>query len=185
MNRFFLTTAILGVNMAVVHSVAHAESKSAQEINDIAAGMTVQILGERNQVEERNQVGERTVGSGILLQQEGNVFTVLTAAHVLDKGNFFEIKTPDGATHRSLPQSIRLARNKIDLAVVKFRSDKSYDLAKLPSPSYSYIQGGQIVYVAGFPLATPTIPSGPLNFTVGNIISDKNSDGSRVFVGLQ
>jgi tetratricopeptide (TPR) repeat protein len=162
MNRFFLSTALFGINIALVQSIAHAESKTAEQVNNIAAGITVQIAG-----------GVRE-GSGVLLQQEGDVYTVLTAGHVVAQGTSFKIKTPDGATHQSLPQTIRRAKNKIDLAVVKFRSSRSYDLAKVPS--YSYIQSGEIIYVAGFPAATPTIPSGTLNFTVGNIINDQNRD---------
>jgi tetratricopeptide (TPR) repeat protein len=162
MNRLLFSTALFGINIALVQSVAYAESKTAEQVNDIAAGITVQIAG-----------GKRE-GSGVLLQQEGDVYTVLTAGHVVAQGTSFKIKTPDGATHQSLPQTIRRAKNKIDLAVVKFRSSRSYDLAKVPS--YSYIQSGEIIYVAGFPAATPTIPSGTLNFTVGNIINDQNRD---------
>jgi tetratricopeptide (TPR) repeat protein len=161
MNRFLLSTAIVGVNIALVQNIAYAESKSAQQVNDLAAGFTLQIIGEKN-------------GSGVLLQQEGDVFTVLTAAHVVAKRTSFTIKTPDGASYQSLPKTIRRAKNNIDLAVIKFRSDKQYDLVKIAG--YSYIQAGDIIYVAGFPVSTPSIPAGTLNFTVGNIINDKNTD---------
>jgi tetratricopeptide (TPR) repeat protein len=156
-SSLFLTAALIGTNIALVQNVTFA-AITAEDIGRIAESITVEIKSSN----------EDSIGSGVLLQQEADVFTVLTASHVIRNNSSFSIRTPDGLTHKSLPNSIRHAKNNIDLAVIKFRTDGSYDLVK--TLSYNYIRIGEIIYVAGFPQSTPEIRSGTLNFTVGNII---------------
>ena len=52
-----------------------ATAATAPEINKIAAAITVQITEPNSQ------------GSGVILQRQGDVYTVLTAAHVVKSKN--------------------------------------------------------------------------------------------------
>jgi tetratricopeptide (TPR) repeat protein len=115
-------------------------------------------------------VGSKNSGSGTILQKQGDVYTVLTAAHVLRKGQAFQLTTPDGKIHRSIDGSIRQAANNLDLATLQFRSNQSYRVAKLGNSQA--LTAGVEVYVAGFPAATATIREGVLNFTKGEITAN-------------
>jgi S1-C subfamily serine protease len=113
-SSLFLTATLLGTNMALVQQVAMA--KSAVEVGAIATAITVEVKSFR----------DSKAGSGILLQQQGEIYTILTAAHVVSGVDDVKIKTADGEVHRSVAGSIKRANNSVDLAVVKFKSNKSY-----------------------------------------------------------
>jgi hypothetical protein len=103
---------IFGIAATVALVQAHpAVAKSAVEINRTAKAITVMISTPDD------------TGSGVIIKQEGNTYTVLTAAHVvrsIDKN--YRITTTDGKQHQLNKQTIKLFPNKIDLAVVKFTS---------------------------------------------------------------
>jgi S1-C subfamily serine protease len=141
----------------VVSVQSAAVAQSSEEIGVIAKAITVEIKSASNS----------KFGSGILLQRQGDIYTVLTAGHVVADDNAFTFTTSDGFVHQSLANSIRRAGNGIDLAVLKFQSSRSYTLANIgTSNSLVY---GSLVYVAGFPLATDVIDSRVFNFTEGKI----------------
>jgi tetratricopeptide (TPR) repeat protein len=171
-SSWFLTAALMGLNVALVQQVAVA--KSSIEVGEIAAAITVEI----------KSANTSKVGSGILLQQQGNVYTVLTAAHVVTGSNELRLKTADGAMHSSLPGSVRRAGSNIDLAILKFRSSKSYALAKVGTSNS--LKLGSLVYVAGFPQETEAIAAGVLNFTDGKVrgkATQGNQNGYSLIYG--
>jgi tetratricopeptide (TPR) repeat protein len=139
MNRSFwiLTAALMGTNIALVQQTVVA--KSPVEVGQIAKSITVEIKA----------IGSDKVGSGILLQQQGDVYTVLTARHVIEKDAEFNLKTKDGEIHKSMPGSVKLAGSSLDLGVLKFKSSKKYNLTKIGSSEN--LQELSTVYVAGFP----------------------------------
>jgi S1-C subfamily serine protease len=166
----FLTAALLGTNVALVQNVASAQSVA--EVGEMATDITLEILSNNSS----------KTGSGILLQQHGDVYTILTVAHAVTSGNSFTIKTPDGQAHLSLANSVRRAGKNIDLAVMKFRSNKQYAVAKIGNSNS--IKIGEPAYVAGFPRSTYVAAAGTLNFTEGKIIgkaSKANQDGYSLF----
>jgi len=88
-------------------------------------------------------------GSGVIIAKEGNTYTVLTAAHVLEDNNNREytIVTGDEKKHPIDRKSIKLEEG-VDLAVVKFQSRENYPIATLadyPTTNYQY------TYTAGYP----------------------------------
>ena len=118
-------------------------------------------------------------GSGVIVKKEGNLYTVLTAAHVVcNKTNQFvdteefNLQTADGSWHGNIdgadlkvicpPILIKTRRKSlycnprmstsypwpIDLAILKFRSEKNYMVAKKQG---SIRRWGNDVYVAGYP----------------------------------
>jgi hypothetical protein len=70
-SSLFLTATLLGTTMALVQQVAIA--KSAVEVGTIATAITFEVKSSR----------DSKAGSGILLPQQGDVYTILTAAHVV------------------------------------------------------------------------------------------------------
>ncbi len=156
-----LVSILIGTNTVLLQPLAIA--KSTVEVGRIAKAITVEI----------KQVGSSNVGSGILLQKQGAVYTVLTAGHVLlDSGAVFNLKTSDGQVHQAITGSVRSSGNNIDLAVLKFRSNKNYVVAKIGTSNSLEI--GMQIYVAGFPKPTKTIESGTFNFTKGEVIGIAN-----------
>jgi tetratricopeptide (TPR) repeat protein len=140
MNRapLWLTGLLVGTNVVLVQPAVVA--KSPQEVARVAKAITVAI----------KTVGTTNVGSGILLQRQGDVYTVLTAGHVVSKPQgVFTIKTVDGQVHRAIAGSVRLPGSKLDLAVLKFRSSNKYTLVKIGTSNT--LEELSPVYVAGFP----------------------------------
>jgi tetratricopeptide (TPR) repeat protein len=149
-----ILSAVFGcTNIALVQTVAQAKTKV--EIGRLAKSITLRI----------ETVGSESRGSGVILQKQGDVYTVITAAHVLSAGSSFRLITPDGKVHQSL--SFKKANSNLDLAVVKFRSSNSYPLAEIGT-SIS-LESGSEIYVAGFPAATSTFDDGVFNFTRGEV----------------
>jgi hypothetical protein len=165
-SSLLLTAALIGTNIALVQTVADA--KSATEVGEAATAITLEIKSNNSS----------KVGSGILLQRQGDVYTVLTVAHVVTSGNSFKVKTPDGQIYQSLPNSLRRAGKNIDLAVFRFRSPQNYPIAKIGSSNTMRV--GSSTYVAGFPTPTYVAAAGTMNFTEGKVIgkaSRANQDG--------
>ncbi len=149
-----ILSAVFGcTNIALVQTVAQAKTKV--EIGRLAKSITLRI----------ETVGSESRGSGVILQKQGDVYTAITAAHVLSGGSSFRLITPDGKVHQSL--SFKKANGSLDLAVVKFRSSNSYPLAEIGT-SVS-LESGSEIYVAGFPAATSTFDDGVFSFTRGEI----------------
>jgi tetratricopeptide (TPR) repeat protein len=142
-------------------------AKSAVEVGRIAKAITVEI----------KVPGTDNVGSGILLQQQGDVYTVLTAGHVAEKGAKFTLKTADGQVHQSIAGSVRLTGNNIDLGVMKFRSSNKYVLAKIGTSNS--LESGAPIYVAGFPEGTYAIDPGTFNFTDGKVIGNATKGNAK------
>ena len=134
---------------------------TAPEIAQTAKAITVKISEPDSQ------------GSGVILKHQGDVYTVLTAAHVVKAKNAtYTIATPDGKQYRVSNSSIRRAAVDIDLAIVEFRAAKNYPTAKLGN-SNSLTEGMEL-YVGGFPLATKTITDSIFVFREGKVSANSN-----------
>ncbi|WP_290884389.1 tetratricopeptide repeat-containing serine protease family protein [Fischerella sp.] len=156
---YVISSALIGVSMALVQ-VQEVLALSPQAVNEIAKQVTVrmEIPG--------------TPGSGVLVKQEGNTYIVLTAAHVvknpkevLKNPDKYEIITPDGQRHAVT--EVKPLPNNLDLAVVKFISNRKYKCVKVGDANESSI--GAAVYVYGFPKVQDTTKSRTGKFTQGRI----------------
>jgi tetratricopeptide (TPR) repeat protein len=158
-DRFSWLAWGVGISVALVQPGVLA--KSATEVNDIAQAIAVKIS-----TNDGN-------GSGILLQKQGDVYTILTAAHVVKNGRAsYTITTPDGRTHQPIANSIRRYQGDVDLAVLKFRSSATYKLAELGDSNV--LKGGMDIYVAGFPLPTAVITESIFFFREGKVTANSN-----------
>jgi tetratricopeptide (TPR) repeat protein len=150
----WLPTAGVVAAVALVQSAVLA--KSATEVNDIAQAIAVKIATTSGN------------GSGILLQKQGDVYTILTAAHVVENERAsYTITTPDGRTYQPIANSIRRYQGDVDLAVLKFRSSATYKLAELGNSNV--LKGGMNLYVAGFPAPTQVITQSVFVFREGKV----------------
>lgn len=89
-------------------------------------------------------------GSGVIMDRQGQTYTVLTCAHVANasgNGNY-RVLTPDGQTHLAFRQRIPALQG-IDLALVRFESQTPYRVAILGH--FEDISIGEPVYISGFP----------------------------------
>jgi tetratricopeptide (TPR) repeat protein len=137
LNKF--TPAILGVSFTIpfVH-ISSAQALQPAQVSSIANQVVVFI---------KTRSG---YGSGVVIQQVGDTYTVLTAAHVVsDRRNPpSAIITTDRQKHTINPHSIKISPNRLDLATVTFESPENYAIARLGDSNT--IARGQTVFAAGF-----------------------------------
>ncbi|WP_322111834.1 serine protease [Aerosakkonema funiforme] len=116
--------------------VAQSRSRNNISVAEIAREVTVRIL--------ENDGG----GSGVIIDRQGQTYTVLTCAHVVERGDRYTILTSDGRSYSGrLQRSTRFGDN--DLAIVQFTSDRSYQVAMMGNSNSLAI--GDEVYASGFP----------------------------------
>ena len=110
---------------------------SAAQVHKKAAAITVKILS------------TDFLGSGILLNKQNSVYTVLTNAHVLQADNPpYHIQTPDGEIYKAdILENVNFQN--YDLAILQFSTIKKvYSVANLGTVS----KVGDDVFIAGFPV---------------------------------
>ena len=154
-------------------AICKGQSKDEPKIEpkELIEKVTVSIVGIN---------GDKYPGSGVIVRKEDNIYSVLTAAHVVCNLNNrsvnteeFEVKTFDNYVHDSFGGSdfnikcppILKGKKKmsstfcsapiskaypwpIDIAVLEFKSDKEYIVAKRSSAIKRY---GNDIYVSGYP----------------------------------
>jgi len=152
MMRRFLAILLISVFAVIVPHIAFA--LTPQQVNQIAAQVTVLIDGYQP-------------GSGVIFQRNGNVYSVLTAKHVVNADEIYYVITPEGERHRTEATNIQLI-NDMDLAIVQFTSDKVYQVAQLGNSDK--VPKGSTIYVAGAPEANETIPQRTLIVTPGTLV---------------
>ena len=152
-----LTPALIGVTIALVQTQV-AMALSATEVNNIAKQITVLIQSKKPKF-----------GSGVIIKKEGNTYTVLTAAHVVEVKDNYEIITPDGQRYAVNYSSVKQMPG-VDLAVVQFSSSQNYSVAKIGNSDSS--TEGTTAYVAGFPAPTFAINQSIYTFSDGKITAN-------------
>jgi len=136
-NHHHLAAILTGtavVSAIVVTLPSAARALSGTQVNDIAREVTVLISGEQGQ------------GSGVIIQRNGNTYSVLTAYHVVSSREGFQLLTANKQPYKIDASKIRRVAG-VDLAVIEFTSDKSYSVAKIGT---SKTNEGQDVFVSGW-----------------------------------
>ncbi|MBD2775755.1 serine protease [Iningainema tapete] len=154
-----LAPALIGVSIALVRSQI-AVAISASEVSKIAKEVTVLI---------QSQSKQPKYGSGVIIKREGNTYTVLTAAHVVEVADKYEIVTSDNQRY-SLNYSTKKKLPEVDLAIVQFTSNRNYTVAKMGNSDTS--TEGTTAYVTGYPEPTFAIDKSVYNFTTGQITAN-------------
>ncbi len=151
-SSLFLVAALAGTMIALVQPVA-AAAKLASEVEAIARAVTVEIKLEK----------AGTVGSGVIVDKKGDLYTLVTNRHVvcgdqrcskLPADESYSLGLADassstGQQYRIKSSSIKLLGNDLDLAIIQFRSNHNYAVAKVSTPGSLKIDDA--VYTAGFP----------------------------------
>jgi S1-C subfamily serine protease len=93
-----------------------------------------------------------SVGSGVLLERQDRVYTVITNAHVVQASSApYQLQTHDGQIYAAALIAPPTGHNR-DLSILKFQShQRSYITAKLASVAPKI---GDRVWSAGFPIGT-------------------------------
>jgi S1-C subfamily serine protease len=174
---FFLTAALIGTTIALVQPMVAA--KSASEVETIARAVTVEI---------RLKSDSRAIGSGVIIHRKGDLYTLVTNRHVIcgssscnniSATEIYSLNLPGGHQYRAQKPVIKLLADNynkdLDLAIIQFRSDRNYAVAKLFSPGSLKVD--DIVYTSGFPDQLGFVTQ--FFFGQGNTIAvvDKRLDG--------
>jgi S1-C subfamily serine protease len=95
-SKISLWTGLIGIGATIALVQPNvASAKSSVEIAKTAKAITVLIAEPDG------------VGSGVILQRQGDIYTVLTAAHVVKKKVNYKITTPDDRSYDIISSSIR------------------------------------------------------------------------------
>jgi S1-C subfamily serine protease len=87
----------------------------------------------------------QTFGSGIIIQKNNNIYSVVTNRHVVDYGDRYDIRTADNQIHSA--KLIVISRQN-DLAILQFASDRLYSVATINTEP---LQLHKPLLAAGFP----------------------------------
>lgn len=131
-------------------------------INDLARGITVLI--------KRYSLSPQPVfaGSGVLFARSGRTYYVLTAKHVVDLNDSYQIVTEDGNEYKIDYSDIIPLKEDLDLAVLIFTSYDNYDVARLGNSDLLY--RGSSVYLSGWVKSEKE-----LRLTFGEITNFRNN----------
>jgi tetratricopeptide (TPR) repeat protein len=153
----FLASSILPIVVLSQRAIA----LSVVEVNSTAYQVSVQIIG------------GNAVGTGTIVRQQGDRYTVLTAAHVLRRSDTYKVIAPDGKTYPVVSADFAslgsgaVDDRGLDLAAVSFISPQAYEVARIGDSAATKI--GESVYSAGFPGHQPTY-----TFSSGKVQANSN-----------
>jgi tetratricopeptide (TPR) repeat protein/S1-C subfamily serine protease len=138
------------------NSILLASHLPTAQIRQIAQAVTVRIFTQKRG------------GSGVIIRQKGQTYTVLTNAHVINSKSRYKIQTSDGEVHQVVIKYRGDSLKGNDIALLEFTSKNNYrsvELATNSKPSEN-----QEVYATGFPYDTQQF-----TFTTGKIsvVSDR------------
>lgn len=112
-----------------------ATALTPQQLNRRAKYITVRIDGTNS-------------GSGVIINESDNIYTVLTNWHVVKEPGEYTIQTTDGRQHQVEYQQVQELPG-VDLALVEFSSKQNYQTAEIGDSDF--LSEGQTVHLAGYP----------------------------------
>jgi tetratricopeptide (TPR) repeat protein/S1-C subfamily serine protease len=128
--------------------------KKIQQVSEIARAVTVCITSQ-------------TPGSGVIIKRQGDVYTILTAAHVVATEDKYKLVAPDGKLYEIDYSTIKRFPGKIDLAILQFASKQDYRVVEIGDSTKAVT--GTTSYVAGFPLQSEESIVQTYSFSSGEI----------------
>jgi tetratricopeptide (TPR) repeat protein len=137
---------LLGCTVALICWADGAMAKTPAEIEIIAKAVTVEIKL------------ANSVGSGIIVHRQGDLYTLITNRHVvcgkslcsrLPAGETYRLGLADGQKYSVSANAVKLLGQDLDLAMIQFRSQRSYSVAQVADPGSLKVQ--DTIYTAGYP----------------------------------
>jgi len=169
-----ITTLLAQVKPDILTAYALPIPDIKQEISEVKlTGWLGELEQKAKQITVRIDSSSGANGSGVIIAKEGDIYTVLTAAHVLCEredatkpcGGFnYQILAPNGKLYAVEKSSIKLEEG-VDLAVVKFRNQENYQVATLANYNRKDFE---YMFTAGYPKLGD---KSPWRFTLGEIYS--------------
>jgi tetratricopeptide (TPR) repeat protein len=144
------SSLLFGAVAAVICFAPGAMALSPAEVEQKAKAISVEML--------------TGLGSGVIIHRQGDMYTVITNRHVVctvlsesctdrDIHSSYRLKTSDGRIYQVAKSNIKLLKDDagqfLDLAIVQFRSNRSYPVAQVAEPGS--LKVNDEVYTAGFP----------------------------------
>jgi tetratricopeptide (TPR) repeat protein len=154
-----LATVIIGATAtAALVQPLLTQAQPANTVSTIARQVTVKIDGQ-------------APGSGVIIHRQGQVYYVLTANHVVQTEDEYEVITPDGKKHRLDYKQVKKFPG-VDLALVSFTSPENYRVVEMGRSQQ--ITAGSPTYVSGFPMQGTRTSQTEYRFTDGEIVAQAN-----------
>jgi S1-C subfamily serine protease len=125
---------LIGTTIAVLIQPQLAVSLSSADVKAIAKQIMVRIDG-------------ANTGTGVIVDRQGNTYTVLTNWHAVKETGTYTIQTVDDRIYQVNANQVKRLPN-ADLAELKFTSDRTYRVAQLGNSDR--IPEGTTVYAAGW-----------------------------------
>lgn len=154
-NFSYPVAACIGVAIAIT-SPQSSQALSPDQVSGIAKQVTVLIEGQNP-------------GSGVIINRDGNTYTVLTAFHVVGTPDEYDVVTPTDQRYKLDYNTVKRLPG-VDLAVLQFKSDKAYKVAEVGNSNQ--VSEGKPVYVAGFPVPTQAVNLSIYRFTEGRLTAN-------------
>jgi Trypsin-like peptidase domain/TPR repeat/Tetratricopeptide repeat len=159
---------LLGYTASIVFSANAVAAKSVPSVEQLARGAAIEIKLQNSSI----------AGSGVIVNRQGDVYTLVTNRHLvcgkaratcteLPKDSVYNLGTADGQKYRVNVQGVKLLGDDLDLAIIRFRSSKTYIVAQLAE--VDSLKLDDVVYVAGFP-----VEQRGFNFSKGRAVAVVN-----------
>jgi tetratricopeptide (TPR) repeat protein len=143
---------VFSLPIALICFANSTVAKTPLEVSSMAKAVTIEIKLKKSQ----------TVGSGVLIARQGDLYTMVTNRHVvcgnrlcstLPTEEMYSLGLLDGQKYQVSAKNIKLLGNGLDLAIVQFRSSRSYPVAAFADRNS--LKVGDQVYTAGYPFEQP------------------------------
>ncbi len=131
----------------IPQSSANNENIEPKTITQSSSGMTPQQLNRRAKY-FTVRIDGASNGSGVIVDESNNTYTVLTNWHTVEEPQEYTIQTSDGREHKVNYQQVKQLSG-VDLALVKFTSEQNYQTAEIGDSDF--LSEGQTVHLAGYP----------------------------------
>ena len=168
--KLFKTLSVMAIAAIAILGIEQLQAKIPGVVENTSEKFLVAQLNERQIAAKAERVtvviNGQNPGSGVIIGKQGDIYSVLTAKHVVATEDEYEIVTPDGVSHRLIYSTVRKLPN-VDLAVGKFTSDRDYAIAELGDANKSGT--GATIYISGWPHPGQAITQRIFQLTDGKI----------------
>lgn len=166
-NLHFCNQLIIAGILSFFYSLCLGKIASASEKNLSTGSVDIQNINNLSKTTFNNQQSEQSIaeiakqitvriftnpgaGSGIIISRKGEIYTVLTCAHVANPSDNdrYSLLAPDGRTYPASRKPLP-GLERVDLALIEFKSKASYTVATLATRQNIKLE--EKVYAAGFP----------------------------------
>ncbi len=163
----YLPSILTGTaTVAAIVITQPAMARTARDVAQIAVPTTVRI---------DHPVSNDLGGSGVIIAKNGNIYTVLTANHVVKDPNVeYTIYTSKNKTYpvKSVT-SLQKSPSDPDLAIITFESREEQAVAPISNSDDAGIGAG--IYIAGYPQSIEAGGEREFEFTAGQVSSRPNN----------